>query len=148
MPAAYITRVTAKENLEASNQLLIELIEEIHRRGMKLILDGVFNHCGSFNKWLDREQIYEAQPGYEKGAFVIRTALIIISSSSIMNITGLTMSFMTAGGGMIPCRKLNYEGSKELEEYILQVGRKWVSAPFYADGWRLDVAQIWAQPGL
>ena len=36
--------------------------------------------------------------------------------------------------------KLNYEGSKELEEYILQVGRKWVSAPFYADGWRLDVA--------
>ena len=43
----YITRVTAKENLEASNQLLIELIEEIHRRGMKLILDGVFNHCGS-----------------------------------------------------------------------------------------------------
>ena len=29
------------------------------KRGMKVILDGVFNHCGSFNKWLDRERIYE-----------------------------------------------------------------------------------------
>ena len=30
---------------------------------MKVILDGVFNHCGSFNKWLDRERIYEKQAG-------------------------------------------------------------------------------------
>ncbi len=28
---------------------------------MKVILDGVFNHCGSFNKWMDRERIYENQ---------------------------------------------------------------------------------------
>ena len=39
-------------------------------RGMKVILDGVFNHCGSFNKWMDRERIYEPQPDYEKGAYV------------------------------------------------------------------------------
>ncbi len=25
---------------------------------MKVIIDGVFNHCGSFNKWLDKEHIY------------------------------------------------------------------------------------------
>ena len=37
---------------------------------MKVILDGVFNHCGSFNKWMDREQIYENQEGYEPGAYV------------------------------------------------------------------------------
>ena len=65
----YICRVTDKENLEASNQLFIEFVEEVHRRGMRVILDGVFNHCGSFNKWLDRERIYEHAPGYEKGAF-------------------------------------------------------------------------------
>ena len=35
------------------------LMEEMHKRGMKVILDGVFNHCGSFNKWMDRERIYE-----------------------------------------------------------------------------------------
>ena len=49
----YIRRVTDKRNLKASNELFRELVEEIHRRGMKVILDGVFNHCGSFNKWMD-----------------------------------------------------------------------------------------------
>ena len=36
--------------------------------------------------------------------------------------------------------KLNYEGSPELVEYILNIARKWVSPPFNCDGWRLDVA--------
>lgn len=36
--------------------------------------------------------------------------------------------------------KLNYEGSRELYEYIMRVAAKWVSPPFNADGWRLDVA--------
>ena len=61
---------TNKANLEASNELFIHLVEEAHKRGMKVILDGVFNHCGSFNKWLDRERIYEAGKGYEPGAYV------------------------------------------------------------------------------
>ena len=50
--------------------MLIKVVEEAHARGMHVILDGVFNHCGSFNKWMDRERIYENQPGYEKGAYV------------------------------------------------------------------------------
>ena len=52
-------------------------VEEVHRRGMKIILDGVFNHCGSFNKWMDRERIYENQPGYEKGAYVSQDKMCI-----------------------------------------------------------------------
>ena len=36
--------------------------------------------------------------------------------------------------------KLNYEGSKELCDYIIEVGKKWVSPPYNVDGWRLDVA--------
>lgn len=66
----YKKRVGDLKNLEASNELFIRLVEEIHRRGMRVILDGVFNHCGSFNKWMDRERIYENQEGYEKGAFI------------------------------------------------------------------------------
>lgn len=65
----YISKVTKKENLEASNELFIQLVEEAHKRGIRVIIDGVFNHCGSFHKWLDREKIYEGQPGYFKGAF-------------------------------------------------------------------------------
>ena len=49
----YISRVTDRENLEASNELFAQLVHEAHARGMKVILDGVFNHCGSFNKWIE-----------------------------------------------------------------------------------------------
>ena len=44
-------------------------VEEVHKRGMRVILDGVFNHCGSFNKWLDAEGIYEHSGDYEAGAY-------------------------------------------------------------------------------
>ena len=70
-----------QRNLEASNRVFIRLVEEAHKRGMKVILDGVFNHCGSFNKWMDRERIYEDQPDYPKGAFIARESLTIITSS-------------------------------------------------------------------
>ena len=36
--------------------------------------------------------------------------------------------------------KLSYEDSPELEQYIMDIGKKWVSPPYNADGWRLDVA--------
>ena len=42
-----------------------------------------------------------------------------------------------------PCRplpKLAYEQSAKLVEYIMEIGRKWVSPPYNLDGWRLDVA--------
>ena len=51
--------VTSPENLEATDALFARMVDECHRRGMRVILDGVFNHCGSFNKWMDRERIYE-----------------------------------------------------------------------------------------
>ena len=57
----YQKRVTSLKNLEASNELFAKLTEEAHKRGMRVILDGVFNHGGSFNKWLDREKIYEGK---------------------------------------------------------------------------------------
>ena len=66
----YVVRTASPRNLEASDRFFAEFVEEIHRRGMKVILDGVFNHCGSFNKWLDGEEIYARQGGYEPGAFL------------------------------------------------------------------------------
>ena len=135
----YICRVTDKENLEASNQLFIEFVEEVHRRGMKVILDGVFNHCGSFNKWLDRECIYEDAPGYEKGAFVskdspYRTFFKFREDTWPYNVN------YDGWWGHDTLSKLNYEESPKLYEYIMRIARKWVSPPYNVDGWRLDVA--------
>lgn len=135
----YINRVTNLKNLEEGNRLFQKLVEEAHKRGMKVILDGVFNHCGSFNKWLDREKIYEDQAGYEKGAYISKNS----PYRSYFDFAGGTWPDNNTydgwwGHDTLP--KLNYEGSEALYNYIMRVGEKWVSPPFNADGWRLDVA--------
>ncbi|MBQ9512899.1 MAG: alpha-glycosidase [Lachnospiraceae bacterium] len=135
----FIKRVTSEENLEASDELLKELIALAHARGMKVILDGVFNHCGSFNKWLDRERIYENKKGYEAGAY-IREDSPYRHYFSFMEENWPYNNSYDGWWGFDTLPKLNYEASKKLQEYIIGIGCKWVSAPFYADGWRLDVA--------
>ena len=138
----YKKRTTGLKNLEASNELFIKLVGELHRRGMKVILDGVFNHCGSFNKWMDRERIYEGEEDYEPGAYVsadspYRSYFRFFKEGPEnwpynANYDGWW------GHDTLP--KLNYEDSVKLENYILYIGRKWVSPPYNVDGWRLDVA--------
>ena len=136
----YIQRVTSLRNLEASNELFAHLVEEAHRRGIKVIIDGVFNHCGSFNKWLDREKIYEDSRDFEKGAFI--SADSPYRDFFQFNDQNAWPYNVTYNGwwGHDTLPKLNYEGSERLEEYILNIGRKWVSPPYNVDGWRLDVA--------
>lgn len=134
----YMARTTDPKNLEASDQLLAKLIGIAHSKGIKVILDGVFNHCGAFNKWLDREGFYEKN-GYPVGAYA--------SENSPYH------NFFNWTGGQWPNNehysswwdhpnhpKLNYEHSDELYTYIMNIARKLVSPPYNADGWRLDVA--------
>lgn len=136
----YINRVTDKRNLEASNALFAKVVEEAHKRGMRVILDGVFNHCGSFNKWMDRECIYENAPGYEKGAHVSADSPYK-DFFDFKNQNAWPYNTTYDGWwGHDTLPKLNYENSKELYDYVMRIGAKWVSAPYNADGWRLDVA--------
>lgn len=138
----YKKRTTGFKNLEASNELFIKLVEELHRRGMKVILDGVFNHCGSFNKWMDRERIYEGEEDYEPGAYVSADSpyrsyfRFFKEGPENWPYNGNYDGWW--GHDTLP--KLNYEDSVKLENYILYIGRKWVSPPYNVDGWRLDVA--------
>ena len=135
----YVNRVTNLKNLEAGNRLFQTLVEEAHKRGMKVILDGVFNHCGSFNKWLDREKIYENQTGYEKGAYISKNSPYR-DFFDFKNDKWPDNGSYDGWWGHDTLPKLNYEGSDALFNYIMRVGEKWVSAPYNADGWRLDVA--------
>ena len=138
----YQRRTGSFKNLEASNELFIQLVEELHRRGMKIILDGVFNHCGSFNKWMDRERIYEGQDTYAPGAYVSADSPYRSYFRFFQEKPGDWPYNGNYDGwwGHDTLPKLNYEESTKLENYILQIGRKWVSPPYNVDGWRLDVA--------
>lgn len=141
--ARYRCRVTNQRNLEASNAFFADFVREVHSRGMKVILDGVFNHCGSFNCWLDREKIYEGKEGFAKGAYISK-------DSPYRSYFGFRDQDDNAwpdnknyegwwGHETLP--KLNFEGSRSLYEDILRIAGKWVSEPYCADGWRLDVAE-------
>lgn len=138
----YVVRTADRENLEASDALFAELVKEIHSRGMKVILDGVFNHCGSFNKWLDAEEIYERSGGYEPGAYISKDSPYHSFFQFHDDSDGAWPGNKTYDGwwGHDTLPKLNYEGSEKLVRYILNVARKWISPPYSVDGWRLDVA--------
>ena len=136
----YIDRVTNKENLEASNELFAQVVAEAHKRGMKVILDGVFNHCGSFNKWMDRERIYENAPGYEKGAYISKDSPYHNYFQFFNDHAWPYNSAYDGWWGHDTLPKLNYEQSKELFDYVMHIAAKWASFPYNIDGWRLDVA--------
>ena len=138
----YSVRTADPENLKASDEFFAKFVEEIHKRGMKIILDGVFNHCGSFNKWLDREKIYEKQGGYEPGAYASADSPYK-NFFKFKDTSAQAWPYNQSYEGWwnyntLP--KLNYEDSQELYDYILEIGKKWVSPPYNIDGWRLDVA--------
>lgn len=135
----YRTRVTDLENLRRSNLFFEKFVKEVHRRGMKIVLDGVFNHCGSFNKWMDLERLYEGCPGFEDGAFISEHS----PYHDYFTFTGGQWPYnkeFLGWWGHITLPKLNYEGSVKLMDQVMEIGKKWVSPPYKIDGWRLDVA--------
>ena len=126
----YALRTTDPDNLAASDAWFAAFCFEVHRRGMRVILDGVFNHCGSFCRWMNREGLYgekEGAYGHPKSpwrsCFSFRDAK---DYDSWWNVKTLP--------------KLCYEQSGALCEAIFRVAEKWVSPPYRVDGWRLDVA--------
>lgn len=136
----YMIRTADRANLEASDAFFAEFMKEVHRRGMRVILDGVFNHCGSFNKWLDREKIYERNGSYEPGAYASKDSLYR-RFFNFSDENGWPCNDSYEGWwGHNTLPKLNYEDSPRLQQYILDVARKWLSPPYCVDGWRLDVA--------
>ena len=135
----YIKRTTAKVNLEASDAFFALFCEQVHKRGMKIILDGVFNHCGSFSKWMDREGIYLNKQGYEKGAY--QSADSPYREYFLFRESGNPRyGEYESWWGYPTLPKLNYEGSEKLREEIFAIAESWASPPYSIDGWRLDVA--------
>ena len=141
----YSIRTTSRENLYASDRLFVEFVEACHARGMRVIIDGVFNHCGSFHKWMNRSGFYNYKDranAYAAGAYQRKDSpyhdYFAFSDNRDEAWPNNNSYEKWWGNDTLP--KLNYEGSRDLAEAILDIGRKWVSAPYNVDGWRLDVA--------
>lgn len=140
MAGKYAARTADEANLKASDEFFAAFITAAHQKGIRVIIDGVFNHCGSFNKWMDAELIYQHEGNYEPGAYVSADSPYR-SYFKFNNQDGWPFNDSYDGWwGFSTLPKLNYEESEELCQAVMRVAEKWVSPPFGADGWRLDVA--------
>ncbi|MDN3954228.1 glycoside hydrolase family 13 protein [Sporolactobacillus laevolacticus] len=112
-----------------------KLVQEAHNRGIRIMLDAVFNHIGSTSKqWLDVVKNEEKSP--YKDWFHIRSFPVREDENG--NFEGkTTLSFDTfAFTPKMP--KLN-TANPEVQQYLLDIATYWIRE-FDIDGWRLDVA--------
>lgn len=114
-----------------TEEVFIDLVNKAHERGMRVMLDGVFNHCGRFFKpWLE---VLEKGPESEYyDWFMINQWPIDYGNGAAHKGQLYTFGFFD---GM---PKLNTNNPK-VRKYFLDVCTTWVEK-YQVDGLRLDVA--------
>jgi cyclomaltodextrinase / maltogenic alpha-amylase / neopullulanase len=104
------------------------LVEAVHRRGMRVILDGVFNHSGrgfhAFVDLLENEQHSAYRDWYHIKGFPLDAYG-----------PGKAERY-EAWWGIKDLPKFNTD-NPQVRRYLLGVARRWIERG--ADGWRLDV---------
>ncbi len=113
--------------LLGTTQDLCALADALHEQGMRIVLDGVFNHCGlGFAPFQDALQNGRASRYYDWFFFGEQ----------------YPCGYMTFGENWPYMPKLNMQ-NPECAAYFLQVGRHWLQEA-HVDGWRLDVSpEVW-----
>lgn len=122
-------------------ELLCKLVEEAHKKGIRIILDGVFNHCSwYFTPFQD--VILHGEKSKYKDWFYIRSFPItrytseeVSDYSQPLDLSQLNYSIFGTSPNM---PKLNTE-NKELRKYLFDTVAYWTKEA-KIDGWRLDVS--------
>lgn len=114
-----------------SNEDLKELVKTFHQEGIRVIIDGVFNHCGW--KFFAFEDVvkYGEQSKYKDWFYGLTFPVIRPEDPE-------TYPNYECFGYERLMPKLN-TANPEVEDYFCKVGKYWIEE-FHIDGWRLDVA--------
>jgi len=111
-----------------SSQDFMALLDEAHKRGMYVVLEGVFNHCGrgffAFTDIVENEQYSQ----YRDWFHIKRFPLDASSPGDAKNFLGWWK--------LKSLPKFN-TSNPQLRAYILDVASYWIEQGI--DGWRLDV---------
>lgn len=109
-----------------------QLVEQAHQRGMKIMLDAVFNHIGSHStQWQD--VIKNGEKSVYKDWFHIQD--FPVTNEKLVNPRELAYHTFAFASYM---PKLN-TANPEVKDYLLSVATYWIEH-FDIDAWRLDVA--------
>ncbi|WP_027628696.1 glycoside hydrolase family 13 protein [Ruminiclostridium cellobioparum] len=107
------------------------LVDQCHKRNIKIIIDGVFNHCG-WNFFAFDDVVRNGEASRYKDWFY-HLEFPVIRPDNPEDVPGYTCF---AYERKMP--KMN-TANREVREYFLKVCRYWLEE-FHIDGWRLDVA--------
>ena len=118
-----------------TKESLKKLVDECHKRGIRVMLDAVFNHIGDKSKeWLD--VVEKGAESRYAGWFHINKFPV---SYDKVNRVDEAENLSYATWGFSPhMPKLN-TSNPEVQEYLLSAAKYWTEN-FDIDAWRLDVA--------
>ena len=117
---------------------LLRLRHNTQRVGMRMILDGVFNHTGDSHPWFDRHQQGCGGAGHYPDS-PWRDWFTFSEEGQAHNWLGYAS---------LP--KLDYRSTSLVNEIYAgedSIVRHWLKAPWSMDGWRLDVVHMLGEGG-
>ena len=107
---------------------LKRLVKELHQRQIRIILDGVFNHCGN-TFWAFQDVIEKGAKSKYKDWFIIKSYPIVKYPEPNYR--------CWMGCSLMP--EFNTD-NPEVREYLLKVVKYWIKEA-NIDGWRLDTVE-------
>lgn len=109
-------------------ETLKKLVKESHERGIKIVLDAVFNHCG-YEFFAFQDVVKNGEKSIYKDWFYI---------DSLPVVTKPHPNYETFANDVWTMPKLR-TSNPEVKEYLLNVAQFWME-DVEIDGWRLDVS--------
>ncbi|WP_390623791.1 maltodextrin glucosidase [Vibrio gallicus] len=116
------------------NQPLADLCQELHRRGMKIVLDAVFNHTSSEHPWFDKSGQHQ-RGAYHNLESAYRDYYFFDGDSQRYE----------GWNGVPNLPVLNFD-NPEVRNIIYgsdsSIIKHWLKPPYNIDGWRFDVIHM------
>lgn len=107
------------------------LVKTLHKNGIKVILDGVFNHTG-YEFWAFQDIIKNGEKSKYKDWYFIKSYPI----KKLWEQSAINKPNYEAWWGIGTLPKLNFS-NPQVRKYFFDITKKWMDAGI--DGWRLDV---------
>ncbi len=107
-----------------------DLVKHIHNRGMKIIIDGVFNHCSWYFFAFDDVVKNGKESRFCNWFYDLNFPVIRPSKDD--DLTYMCFAY-------VPNMPKLDTSNQEVQQYFADVGSYWIRE-FEVDGWRLDVA--------
>jgi alpha-glucosidase len=119
------------------DQALADLRAETRRRGMRFLLDAVFNHTSDTHPWFNRWGSHPEDGAYQGEHAPYRLAYTFSDPKDPESY------FCWQGSKVLPV--LDF-GNPLVQDYFVRapdaIARRWLRPPYAADGWRIDVAHM------